>query len=134
MCFTTLLPTLVHVAWALSVWQTQKSEAMMRALGAAPNEADKIEIAGLLMCGRPSGAARAAPIWLLPLGAALWWGAARHFPVAGSPAHLGRRLTAPFTPGRNAGRRKVVPTARRPEAGPGRRPGRAAPYCPWPSE
>lgn len=78
MGFTTMLPTLVHAIWALTVWQTQKSGAtiravaMMRGLTADPNDAQKIEIAGLLMRGQVGGFARAALFWGVPLALSGW--------------------------------------------------------------
>ncbi|MDJ0821679.1 MAG: hypothetical protein QNJ09_07720 [Paracoccaceae bacterium] len=73
MCFTTLLPTLVHLVWALTVWQTQKSERtakavqMMRSIDGTPSDAQKTEIAGLIQRGQLNGFLRAAGLWTPPL-------------------------------------------------------------------
>ena len=76
MCFTTLLPTLVHLVWALTVWRTQKAQAtiravaLMRAMTDAPTEAQRIEIAALIQRGQLWGFATATLYWTPPLLAA----------------------------------------------------------------
>ncbi|MBS0122804.1 hypothetical protein KB874_01555 [Aestuariicoccus sp. KMU-90] len=76
MAFTTLLLTLVHVVWAITVWKAQKSDftrravALMHDLADTPTKAQRIEIADLIKRGQPSGFLRGL-IYGLPLMAAL---------------------------------------------------------------
>ncbi|WP_299922165.1 hypothetical protein [uncultured Pelagimonas sp.] len=78
MCFTTLIPTLVHVVWALTLWAVQKSNgtrravAMMRDLPAPMpdqtpfviDDALRNDIAHNLIMGQFWGVFRAGLIWI----------------------------------------------------------------------
>ncbi|WP_299934060.1 hypothetical protein [uncultured Pelagimonas sp.] len=86
MCFTTLIPTLVHVVWALTLWAVQKSNgtrqavAMMRNLPAptpdqtpiAIDDALRNDIAHNLIMGQFWGVFRAGLIWIPVLIAVLF--------------------------------------------------------------
>ena len=78
MCFTTLLPTLVHAVFSLTLWQTQKSEhtraavVMMRGMGDTAPEAARIDVARLILRGRLSGFGRALIFWTPPLLILAW--------------------------------------------------------------
>lgn len=78
MAFTTLLPTLVHAVFSLTLWQTQKSDhtrravAMMRGMGETVSDAARIDVARLILRGRMSGFLRATVYWGVPLATTIW--------------------------------------------------------------
>lgn len=75
---TTLVPTLVHAAYSLTLWQAQKSAhiratvALMRTLGDTPSEARRIRTAAPILRGRISGFLRGAVFWGVPLVMPIW--------------------------------------------------------------
>ncbi len=78
MTFTTLLPTLVHAVFSLTLWQTQKSDytraavAKMRDMGATVSDAARIDVARLILRGRVSGFLRGTLYWGVPLATMIW--------------------------------------------------------------
>lgn len=82
MCFTTFLPTFVHIIWALSIWQAQKSlytrQALEQITTYGPNYSDGRlgTITRLIARGRLSGALRALLLWgpfmVLPMAVLIW--------------------------------------------------------------
>lgn len=78
MVFTTMVPTLVHAAYSLTLWQAQKSEhtraavALMRGMSGRVSNAARNEAASLILRGTLVGAFRASVIWGVPLALILW--------------------------------------------------------------
>ena len=78
MVFTTMVPTLVHAAYSLTLWQAQKSEhtraavALMRGMSGRVRDAARNEAASLILRGMLVGAVRATLFWGVPLALILW--------------------------------------------------------------
>jgi len=78
MVFTTMVPTMVHAAYSLTLWQAQKSEhtrdavALMRGMSGRVSDAARNEAASLILRGMLVGAFRASVIWGVPLALFLW--------------------------------------------------------------
>ena len=69
MVLTTMVPTLVHAAYALTLWQAQKSEhtraavTLMRGMSGKVSDAARIEVASLILRGLLVGFFRALVLW-----------------------------------------------------------------------